>query len=68
MRHPSQLEASPPVEESNDREAQELSKLVGLDGATESPAKEIADETSKSPEQSQNVIENKGSAPAEVMA
>jgi len=78
-----QPEASPPDNESNDREAQELSKLVGLDGAevapnfssagaptgrgatnhgTESPAEQNADKTSKSPEQSENVIENKGPA------
>jgi hypothetical protein len=76
--------------ESNDREAQGLSKLVGLDGAevapngtcpdvggssegaptgrgatnhgTESPTEENPGETSKSPEQSENVIENKGPA------
>ncbi len=76
-----QQEASPPDNESNDREAEELSKLVGLEGAeatpnfsspgaglkasatqTESPAEQNAGETSKSPEQSQNVIENKGPA------
>jgi hypothetical protein len=84
---------------SNDREAEELSKLVGLEAGadtpssvcdsgqgseappslretqtpkggglrqpavasqTESPAEENADETSKPPEQSENVIENKG--------
>jgi hypothetical protein len=75
--------ASPPDNESNKREAEELSKLVGLDGAeaapnsssasadlkvsatnhgTESPAEENAGEISKSPEQSENVIENKGPA------
>ena len=59
---PTQPEASPPDNESNDREAEELSKLVGLDGATESPAEENAGETSKSPEQSENVIENKAPA------
>ena len=57
-----QPEASPPDNESNDREAEELSKVVGLDGATESPAEENASETSNSPEQSENVIENKGPA------
>jgi hypothetical protein len=57
MRHPSQPEASPPGEESNDREAQELSNLVGLNGATESPKEENSGEISKSPEQSENVIE-----------
>jgi len=75
--------AGPPDNESNDREAEELSKLVGLEGAevapnfssagadvkvsattgaTQSPEEENAAETSKSPEQSENVIENKGSA------
>jgi hypothetical protein len=57
-----QPEAGPPDNESNAREAEELSKLVGLDGATESPAEENAGGISKSPEQSQNVIENKGPA------
>ena len=51
--------ASPPDNESNDREAEELSKLVGLDAGTESPTEENASEASKSPEQSENVIENK---------
>jgi hypothetical protein len=80
---PAQQEASPPGNESSDREAQELSKLVGLDGAevapafksahaglkasatngaTESPAAENTTETPKLPEQSENVIENKGPA------
>ena len=44
------------------RAAEELSKVVGLDAGTESPAGENAGETSKSPEQSENVIENKGPA------
>ena len=52
-------EASPPDNESNDREAEELSKVVGLDAGTESPEEENAPETPKSPEQSENVIENK---------
>jgi len=90
----------PPGEESNDREAEELSRLVGLKAGadtqssvcdsgqgskarpslretqtpngrglrqpanhrTESPKEENVDETSKSPEQSENVIENKGRA------
>jgi hypothetical protein len=60
--------ASPPGDEPEDRAAQELSKVVGLNGATESPAEENASETSKSPEQSQNVIENKGSAAQGVAA
>jgi hypothetical protein len=59
---PTEQEASPPHNEANDREAEELSKVVGLDARTESPAEENAEETPKSPEQSQNVIENKGSA------
>jgi hypothetical protein len=98
-----QPEARPPDNVSNDREAQELSKLVGLEAgadtpssvcdsgqgseappslretqtpdgrglrqpASESPRNENAPETSKSPEQSENVIENKGSAAAEVSA
>ena len=53
---------SAPAGEPKDRAAEELSKVVGLDGATESPAEENAGETSKSPEQSENVIENKGPA------
>jgi hypothetical protein len=86
---PTEPAASPPDNESNDREAEELSKLVGLDSGevaptfracpersegsahaglkasatttrTESPAEENATETPKSPEQSENVIENKG--------
>jgi hypothetical protein len=80
-------EASPPDNETDDREAEELSKLVGLDDAevapnfssadadlkvsatnygTESPKAENAGETSKSPEQSQNVVENKAPAAEEV--
>ena len=59
---PTEQETSPPHNEANDREAQELSKVVGLDARTESPTEENATETPKSPEQSQNVIENKGSA------
>jgi len=94
---PTEQEAGPPDNESNDREAEELSKLVGLDaaevtpnfssadadpspgsgqalkvsatnGATESPADENAGETAKSPEQSENVIENKAPAPEEATA
>jgi hypothetical protein len=78
---PTEQAASPPDNESNDREAEELSKLVGLDGTTEvapnfssagaptgrgataagseSPKGENATDTAKSPEQSENVIENK---------
>jgi hypothetical protein len=52
----------PPGDEPHDRAAQELSKVVGLDARTESPAEENAAETSKSPEQSENVYENKGPA------
>jgi len=55
-------EASPPGNEPNDRAAEELSKVVGLDAGTESPAEENVPETSKSPEQSENVVENKGPA------
>jgi len=97
---PTEQEASPPGNESNDREAEELSKLVGLEASTdtpssvcdsgqgseappslretqtpngrglrqpanqasENPKEENAAETPKSPEQSENVIENKGPA------
>jgi hypothetical protein len=72
----------PPGEESSDRAAEELSKVVGLDGAevapnfssahaglkasattarSESPTGESGGETSKLPEQSENVVENKAS-------
>jgi hypothetical protein len=96
MRHPAGPSAIPPEDGSNDREAQELSKLVGLEGGevapnetctdvggssadaptgrgatnvrSESPAEENATETAKSPEQSENVIENKGPAAEEVSA
>ncbi|MGA2076823.1 MAG: hypothetical protein ABSH52_25325, partial [Terriglobia bacterium] len=84
---PAEPETEPPDNVSNDRGAEELSKLVGLDGAkvapnfssahaglkasaatarSESPKEENALETPKSPEQSENVIENKGPAAAEV--
>jgi len=107
MRHPSGLDDVPRGEESNDREAEELSKLVGFEAGrdtpssvgdsgqaneaplslretqtptggglrqpasattarAESPKGENASETSKSPEQSENVIENKGPAAAKV--
>jgi hypothetical protein len=55
-------EASPPGNERDDRAAEELSKVIGLDAGTESPEEENAGETPKSPEQSENVIENKGPA------
>ncbi len=61
-------EASPPGSEPGDRAAEELSKVVGLDAGTESPAEENAAETPKSPEQSENVIENKGPAAEGVRA
>jgi hypothetical protein len=61
-------EASPPDNESGDRAAEELSEVVGLDAQTESPAEENASETPKSPEQSENVIENKGPAAEGVAA
>jgi hypothetical protein len=57
-----QQEASPPGNEPDDRGAKELSKVVGLDAQTESPAEENATQTRKSPEQSENVYENKGPA------
>ena len=43
-------------------------KVSATDHATESPAEENAGETSKSPEQSENVIENKGPAAEGVAA
>jgi len=55
-------EASPPGNEQDDRAAEELSKVVGPDAGTESQAEENPGETSKSPEQSQDVIENKAPA------
>ncbi len=57
-----------PTREADDRTAEELSKVVGLDAGTESPEEENPPETLKSPEQSENVIENKGSAAKEVAA
>jgi len=63
-----QPEASPPGNERDDRGAKELSKVVGLDARTESPAEENAGETPKSPEQSENVYENKGPAAEGVRA
>jgi hypothetical protein len=106
---PTEPSAIPPEDQPNDREAQELSKLVGLEASadtpssvcdsgqgseappslretqtpnggglrqpvsatnhgTESPAEENGEETPKSPEQSQNVIENKGPAAEAVKA
>ncbi len=61
-------EASPPDNERDDRAAEELSKVVGLDAGTESPTEENAAQTPKSPEQSENVIENKGPAAEGVAA
>ncbi|HYW85215.1 MAG TPA: hypothetical protein VFB30_18285, partial [Spirochaetia bacterium] len=63
-----QQEASPPGNEPDDRAAEELSKVVGLDARTESPAEENATQTPKSPEQSENVSENKGPAAEGVRA
>jgi len=57
-----------PTREADDRAAEELSKVVGLDAGTESPAEENALETPKSPEQSQGVIENKAPAAEGVRA
>jgi hypothetical protein len=104
---PTEQEASPPDDEANNREAQEWSKLVGLEAGadtpssvcdsgqgseappslretqtpkggglrqpasatpTESPKEESGGETSKSPEQSENVIENKEPAAERVGA
>jgi hypothetical protein len=61
-------EASPPGNETDDRAAEELSKVVGLDARTESPAEENGAQIPKSPEQSENVIENKGPAAKGVSA
>ncbi len=60
--------ASPPGNEPDDRAAEELSKVVGLEARTESPEEENPGETSKSPEQSENVLENKGPAAEGVAA
>jgi hypothetical protein len=57
-----------PTAEPDDRAAEELSKVVGLDARTESPAEENAAQTPKSPEQSENVSENKGPAAEGVAA
>ena len=60
-----QQDAGPPENETNeseDRAAEELSKLVGLAAVTKSREEQNAPETPKSPERSQNVIENKGPA------
>jgi hypothetical protein len=57
-----------PAREADDRAAEELSKVVGLDARTESPEEENAPETPKSPEQSQGVIENKAPAAEGVRA
>jgi hypothetical protein len=54
---------TPSKDEREDRAAEELSKLVGLEGTTESPIEEFAPETPNSPDQSRNVIENKEPAP-----
>jgi hypothetical protein len=48
-----------PTREPDDRAAEEPSEVVGLDAGTESPEEENVGETPKSPEQSQEVIENK---------
>ena len=57
-----------PTREPDDIAAEELSKVVGLEARTESPAEENAGETSESPEQSENVSENKGPAAEGVAA
>jgi len=54
--------ATAPEDEPSDREAEELSKLVGLDAGSESSAEETTAEISKSGEKSENVAENKASA------
>jgi len=74
VRHPSGASTIPPEDASNDREVaptlracperSEGSADAGLKASatTESPKEENAPEISKSPEQSENVIENKGPA------
>jgi len=57
-----------PTAEPDDRAAEELSKVVGLDARTESPVEENAAQTPKSTEQSENVLENKGPAAEGVAA
>jgi len=57
-----------PTREADDRAAEELSKVVGLDARAKRQAEENAAGTSKSPEQSENVIENKGPAAEGVAA
>ena len=57
-----------PAPEADDRAAEELSKVVGLDARTESPVEENAAQTPKSTEQSENVLENKGPAAEGVAA
>ena len=65
---PAALPSQPSDNEPDDRAAEELSKVVGLDAGTESPAEENAAQTPKSPEQSENVLENKGPAAEGVAA
>jgi hypothetical protein len=98
---PTEPSAIPPEAESNDREAEELSNLVGLEASADTPSSvcdsgqdseappspretetpngggvrqpanlpsENAGETPKSPEQSENVIENKASVAEAVEA
>jgi len=57
-----------PTRAPDDRAAEEPSEVVGLDAGTESPEEENAGETPKSPEQSQEVIENKAPAAEGVRA
>ncbi len=49
-----------PTSEPDDGAAEEVSTVERLNARTESPEEENAGETSKSPEESENVLENKG--------
>jgi len=55
-------------EEPQSPNSRDSALLLPRQAGTESPEEENAPETSKSPEQSQNVIENKGAALEEINA
>ncbi len=57
-----------PAGEPEDRAAEELSKVVGLDAADRKSGRGKRRRNPKSPEQSENVIENKGPAAEGVAA
>ena len=67
-RRPPDNESSDPEVAPNFSSASADLKVSATDHGTESPAEENAGETSKSPEQSENVIENKGPAAEGVAA